>query len=623
MATYGSFKKISADGFLANSITTDDIASSTITATELGADSVDSGKIIDGSVSNTKISNNAVGTSELASTLNISSNTVSYRPILNADVSAGAAIATSKVTGNIVVTTGNSALAGATQFFSPGFFGVDKAYTFTNGTRVRTLRHRRLNVGRYYFWILIVTKSGNDYTVRYGALVETPTGGTVGEVLTFDLDQSKRQVGDPTIPSSGTYYLGWKSGGDGYTSPTGSIYADGGSGVGTTIDYVANTTAPTAGAVYTVTTTNTGGGINFEIKSTRTAFETSVTAGHPDGSFPSGGQWFSPGFFGVEPTATYAIPGGSKLQTVTYRRVNTGSYSWWFLIVSKSGTTYTPIYGCRITTPAGGTNGETLTQDVNNVNDDAFGVPYIPSTGTYYIAWISSAPGYTAPSGSIYNDTGGSSGGSVEYVSTNVAPYDSTLDKITSYTTTSGATGNRMHIKVTATRQLAPSALLDITNASNINGGRLPFAQGGMGTDAGFKMQKSAHNTGSGRNLQNWGTNSIQSGARDFRNNESANTYAWTSDSRVTVYQAGTYVCLVELIPYSSTGQIDLFIYKNGSAITDFRGGTDIGNHAAVSGRVILNLSANDYIEMYSEANDGTHNGFYSSWSFTKLGGWA
>lgn len=618
MATYGSYKKISADAFVNGSISTADIAPNTITVDKLAANSVDVNKIVDGAVTTDKVQNNAVGTSILANTLDLSSKTVSYRPITDADVAAGAAIATSKISGAIAISTGNTALASTTQYFSPGFFGVDKDYIFTNGTTVRSLRYKRLNTGKYYFWIIVASKSSNTYTVRYAALVETPTGGTVGEILTFNLDQSKRQVGDPTIPSSGTYYLAWKSGGDGYTSPTGSIYADASSGGN--IDYVASTTAPTAGGTYTVTSTNQGRGINFDVKCTRTVFAESASAGYP-GSFAAGQQWFSPGYFGVEPTAGYALPPGSKLQTLTYRRVNAGSYSWWFLVVSKSGSTYTPIYGCRVTTPAGGTAGDELTQDLNNVNDDAFGSPYIPSTGTYYIGWLSSAPGYTAPSGSIFNDSGGS-GGSVEYVSSSTAPYDATLDRITSYTTTSGATGNRMHIKVTATKQLAPSAFIDTTNASNINNGRLPYAQGGMGIDAGFKMQRLNQITGSSNQLQTWGVNSHQT-ANDYRTGESSNTYAWTSDSRVTVYQAGTYVCLAEIIPYQSSGQIDMFIRKNGSTITDFRGGSDIGNHAAVSGRIVVNLAANDYIDIYAQGDNGTHNGWYSSWSFSKLGGWA
>jgi len=169
---------------------------------------------------------------------------------------------------------------------------------------------------------------------------------------------------------------------------------------------------------------------------------------------------------------------------------------------------------------------------------------------------------------------------------------------------------------------LAASATTDTTNASNINSGSLPFAQGGMGTEAGFKMQRLNQLTGGGQQITTWGVNSHQ-GAGDFRTGESGNTYAWTSNHTVTVYQAGTYICLVELIPYQNSGQIDIFVRKNGSNITDFRGGSSISNHCACSGRLMLNLNANDYIQIYSTADNGSHHGYYYSWSFAKLGGWS
>lgn len=160
---------------------------------------------------------------------------------------------------------------------------------------------------------------------------------------------------------------------------------------------------------------------------------------------------------------------------------------------------------------------------------------------------------------------------------------------------------------------LAQSAFTDTTNANNITSGTLSKTYGGRGTDnIGFSVHPSARGN-------TYGTVSWTTASGGHQVGASSNTYAFNG-STVTVYQAGIYVSLCEIITATSTGENDMFYYLNGSRITDFRGGSNVGNHAAVSGAILLNLNVNDQI--YIDANQW-HESYYSRWSFHKLGGWA
>jgi len=165
---------------------------------------------------------------------------------------------------------------------------------------------------------------------------------------------------------------------------------------------------------------------------------------YADMNLKQGRSWFSPGYFGVEPTSEYQLTNNATYTKLLTTRANSGAYNFWFLIVSKSGTNYTPIYGALLQTASGGSAGDDLTFDLTSDPITTIGSPTIPSSGNYYIAWLSYAPGYTNPSGSMWNDTSGSRG-SIEYVASSTAPTTGTT-----YATTSGATGYRMHFQAQA-----------------------------------------------------------------------------------------------------------------------------------------------------------------------------
>jgi len=93
MATYSSFKKIAADGLVANTIVTGNIAPNTITATNIANNAVPSTAM-----------SGVVTSANLATSINLSGKTVTYRPIVNADISGSAGISGTTLAGNAVIT---------------------------------------------------------------------------------------------------------------------------------------------------------------------------------------------------------------------------------------------------------------------------------------------------------------------------------------------------------------------------------------------------------------------------------------------------------------------------------------------------------------------------------------
>jgi len=196
---------------------------------------------------------------------------------------------------------GANSFSGGSQWFSTGYFGVDKSKVLDSGEYYNYVRFRRVQTSAYAWCLLFVTKSGNTYTVTFSALINVAAGGFVGEEIVIPLHCGSGGApsaghthgvqlmhGSPII--SGTTYLGWLSGNGGAynPSPSGAIFVTtteanaGGSGQ---IDYVQTNTAPTEGQTYTVTNTNTGLDIHigvFKDYIGGSQFSTMNLGGYPD-----------------------------------------------------------------------------------------------------------------------------------------------------------------------------------------------------------------------------------------------------------------------------------------------------------------------------------------------------
>ena len=99
MATYDSFKRIDSDAIIDGQVQNTDLASNSVETSELAAGAIETDKILDG----------AVGTTQLSSTVDISSKTVTYRTIASSDISNAAAIAGSKLGSGAIATNLGSA----------------------------------------------------------------------------------------------------------------------------------------------------------------------------------------------------------------------------------------------------------------------------------------------------------------------------------------------------------------------------------------------------------------------------------------------------------------------------------------------------------------------------------
>jgi hypothetical protein len=103
MATYSSFKKINAEA----------IIDGAVTSSALGTNSIGTAAFASGSVRTADIIDGAVGTTQLASTLDLSAKTMTYRPIVNSDIASaavgGAQLASGAIASNLGYTPVNKA----------------------------------------------------------------------------------------------------------------------------------------------------------------------------------------------------------------------------------------------------------------------------------------------------------------------------------------------------------------------------------------------------------------------------------------------------------------------------------------------------------------------------------
>jgi hypothetical protein len=162
--------------------------------------------------------------------------------------------------------------SGGTQWFSPGYFGVDieSEYAFANNADYTdtTLNYRAVQTSGYSWWILIVEDEGSfSYRPVWGARIDVPVS-TLGQTRTATLTNSLPSAfGSLITPLTGTHYLAWLSGsaGQGNGSPSGSIYVDSSSNSLNGVPYVQYNSIPNTSTSIVATTTTYGSGIHIAV----------------------------------------------------------------------------------------------------------------------------------------------------------------------------------------------------------------------------------------------------------------------------------------------------------------------------------------------------------------------
>lgn len=221
MATYSSFKKINSDAIVNGAIISNDIASSTIGTAALN----------NNAVTGTKMSG-VVTSSKIASTIDLSSKTVLYRPIVGSDISDSAGIVGSKfasgaasdnlgytpvnsagelMTGTLTVPAGSVSAPSIRQSGSSNtgiyFPGTNQVGFTINGSQALEINNGNTRIPNRPSFCSVGT-SGWHYANSFGTGLRE-LGNVWGWALTYETGGSNFQsgVGRYSAPVSGYYHF--------------------------------------------------------------------------------------------------------------------------------------------------------------------------------------------------------------------------------------------------------------------------------------------------------------------------------------------------------------------------------------------------------------------------------
>lgn len=232
MASYASFKRIASDSIINGQVTSGDIADNAAI----------SGKFSNDSVTSSKIAAGAVGATQLASTIDLSTKTVTYRSINSGDISASAAIEGSKLgsgaittnlgytplnqsggtmTGTLRVPNGSAAapsIQSSAQSNTGIYFDSDNNVVFsvagTERMRINANGHKTLgtdSTNGSIMWLASGT-TGWTYANSYGGYGWREIGAGIGwDVYQRGGSNFSTSNGRFTAPVAGFYHLTWQS----------------------------------------------------------------------------------------------------------------------------------------------------------------------------------------------------------------------------------------------------------------------------------------------------------------------------------------------------------------------------------------------------------------------------